>query len=129
MKPAAHVRFLAIAAAAWALFWVIGLPSYYQQYSRTTMIVVCAVLIPPVFAIAYAVLKRVAPERRMTVAAWLSFYFTIPLALYDYLYCGVYLGYGVNFLIVFWYLTVFYIVPWIVLPAIAVVLNARHEFA
>jgi hypothetical protein len=30
----------------------------------------------------------------MPLAFWLSFYYTIPLALYDWLYCGLYLGHG-----------------------------------
>lgn len=112
---------------AWALFWVIGLPSYYQQYSRATMIVVCVVLTPLIIPITFIVLRPVRREKRLSRALWLSFYFTVPIALYDWLYCGLYLGYGLRFLAVFWYLTVFYIVPWILLPATAGVMNATGE--
>lgn len=125
MSPKGHAQVLGVATAVWAVFWAVGLPSYYQQYSRATMIGVCAILIPPIIAIAYVLLRPLPAGWRLSRALWLSFYFTVPLAVYDWLYCGVYLGYGTRFLSVFWYLTLFYIVPWILLPATAVVLDAR----
>ena len=124
MSSRGHLQIFAAATAAWAIFWLIGWPSYYQQYSTKAMIWVCIVLLPPIVAICYVLLKRVRRDRRLARAAWLAFYFTVPLAIYDWLYCGVHLGYGLRFLTVFWYLTVFYIVPWIVLPATALALNA-----
>ncbi len=123
MSRRGHIRILSAATAVWAVFWLLGLPSYYRQYSRPTMVIVCGALLPAVVAVAVLLLRPVAAERRLERAAWLAFYFTIPLALYDWIYCGAYLGYGLRFLGVFWYLTLFYIVPWIVLPATAVILN------
>jgi hypothetical protein len=61
----------------------------------------------------------------MTVAAWIAFYFTVPLAFYDWLYCGIYLGYGIGFVSRFWYLSVYYAIPWVVLPVVALVLDRR----
>ena len=46
------------------------------------------------------------------IAMWMSFYFTVPFALLDWIYCGVYLGHGAAFLRLYWYLTAFYFIPW-----------------
>ena len=81
------------------------------------------VVLVPIAAIAYLVLRRVSHERRLKYSAWCAFYFTVPLAIYDWLYCGVYLGHGMEFLTRFWYLSVNHAVPWVVLPALALVLN------
>ena len=66
------------------------------------------------------VLRRTKRRRRLKVALWLAFYFTVPLAMYDWLYCGIYLGHGAGFIGRFWYLSVYYAIPWIVFPLIAV---------
>lgn len=49
----------------------------------------------------------------------------LPLAFYDWLYCGVYLGYGTGFVRRFWYLSIYYAIPWVVLPVVALILNQR----
>ena len=77
----------------------------------------------PISAIVYFVLKRLRPERRLTIALWLAFYFTVPLALYDWLYCGLYLGHGIQFVFKYWYLSVYYAIPWVLLPLVALLLN------
>jgi hypothetical protein len=100
-----HIRIFLIATVVWAGFWVAGLPSYYQQYSNVLMI------------------WFDSPERRLTIALWLAFYFTVPLALYDWLYCGLYLGHGIQFISRYWYLTVYYAIPWVLLPLVALLLN------
>lgn len=112
-----------MATVVWAGFWIVGLPSYYQQYSSLQMVWFCALLLIPIAAIAYLVLRRIRAERRLTIALWLAFYFTVPLAIYDWLYCGLYLGHGVQFLSRFWFLTVYYAIPWALLPLTARLLN------
>ncbi len=123
MSVARHLRLLILATTAWLVFWLLGWPSYYQQYSRSTMLVFSLVLLAGIIAILPRVLRRIKKSRRIPVACWMSFYFTVPLAAYDALYCGVYLGHGVSFLWRYWYLTVYYLIPWIVLPGVAAVLN------
>lgn len=87
------------------------------------MAIFVTVILVPISAVAFFVLKRVKPCRRMTLALWLSFYFTVPLALYDFLYCGLYLGEGMKFLLTYWYLTIYYVIPWVLLPLVGVRLN------
>jgi hypothetical protein len=123
MSTRGHIRIFLIATVVWAGFWVAGLPSYYQQYSTLTMIWFDLLLLVPIVAIVYLVLKDRRPERRLPIALWLAFYFTVPLAIYDWLYCGVYLGHGVQSFTRYWYLTVYYAIPWVVMPLVALVLN------
>ena len=81
----------------------------------------------PFGIILYVVLTRVPPRRRMSLALWIAFYFTAPLAVYDYLYCGLVLGRGVGFLWEFWYLTAYYVIPWVLAPAMALVASKIEE--
>lgn len=123
MTMGGHIRIFLIASVVWSGFWVTGLPYYYQQYSNRLMIWFDSLLLIPVTAIVYSVLRRLRPERRLRIALWLAFYFTIPLAVYDWLYCGIHLGYGVQFISRYWYLTVYYAIPWVLLPVTALLLN------
>ena len=123
MTKREHSLIFLIATLAWAGIWVAGLPSYYQQYSNVQMVWFDSLALVPMAAVIYLVLRRLRPERRLTVALWLAWYFTVPLALYDWLYCGLYLGHGVEFLFRYWYLTVYYAAPWVLLPPMVLFLN------
>ena len=125
MRVRGHVKILAVVTTVWAVFWVIGLPDYYQQYSFLFMLVFDVAVLVPLWLLVYWILKRTPPKFRMSLALWLAFYITVPLWFYDYLYCGVYLGYGWSFLREFWYLSVYYLIPWIVCPAIAYWMGIR----
>ncbi|MGB5340873.1 MAG: hypothetical protein WBP67_02170 [Thermoanaerobaculia bacterium] len=124
-----HIGIFLIATVVWAGFWIAGLPYYYQQYSRLFMIWFDSLVLIPIAAIAYLVLRRLRPEKRLATACWLAFYFTVPLAVYDWLYCGLYLGHGVQFIQKYWYLTVYYAIPWILLPIMALLLNHTRSGA
>ncbi len=89
------------------------------------MVWFCVVVSVPLLLIFVRVLKQTRPDRRPSRAGWMAFYFTVPLAVYDWLYCGIYLGFGLRFLSQYWYLTVFYVIPWPVLLAVATLLNRR----
>lgn len=110
---------------AWVVFWVLGLPSYYQQYSTSFMVGFDALLLP-LLAVAFTrSLGRVRPGRRLAVSLWMAFYFTVPLAIYDWLYCGVFLRHELAFVSRYWYVSVYYVIPWILLPACVAWLNRR----
>ena len=84
-------------------------------------------LLLPISVVLYFVLGRVPSGRRMYLALWIAFYFSVPLAAYGYLYCGLVLGRGIGFLWEFWYLTVYYIIPWLLAPAIVLLVNRIAE--
>jgi len=121
-----HIRIFLIATAVWAGFWFAGLPSYYQQYPNVVMVWFELFLLIPIAVIVYVVLKPLQPDRRLKTALWMAFYFTVPLAVYDWLYCGMYLGHGIRFFIRYWYLTVYYAIPWILLPLTALFLGHQR---
>lgn len=114
-----------ITSLVWAGFLLGGMPSYYQQYSTVLMVMFDLVLLVPITFVVYLVLHGVRREGRLKAAAWIAFYFTVPLAFYDWLYCGIYLGHGMAFVGRFWYLSVYYVIPWLVLPVVALVLDRR----
>ena len=127
MNPSRHIQTLLLMILIWFAFWLLGLPDYYQQYS-TAAVAFSAVLLSTLISLAcLAVLVRTRPERRTNKALWLSFYYTVPFAVLDSLYCGLYLGHGATYLWKYWYLTVFYISPWITLLPTAALLRTRAE--
>ena len=126
MSPRGHVRLFVMATIAWLVFWVLGLPSYYQQYSPMFMAWFDVALLAAIVPLLYHVLARVRSTRRMIVAWLIAFYFTVPLVVYDWLYCGIYLGHGTAFLWRYWYITVYYVIPWIVAPGAAVFAAKRR---
>ena len=110
---------LAAVCLAWLGFWLLGLPDYYQQYSHTAVAVGCVLLSVLISLAALFVLLRLRPERRPRYAFWIALYYTVPFALLDAAYCGAYLGHGVAYLWRYWYLSVFYLTPWLTLPLLA----------
>jgi len=122
-----HLRLLAIVTAAWLLFWIAGLPDYYRQYSTQTMIVFDVAVLPPLWYIGYRSFRK--SRKPIASSLWLAFYFVVPLFIYDYLYCGVYLRHGLAFLWDYWYLTVYYILPWLIYPPTAQWLDHRKQKA
>jgi hypothetical protein len=112
MRLRGHVQLLVLAIFVWSIFWLLGWPAYYQQYSFTFQAVGSALLVPPIAWAGYATIVRAKPERRLTLSLWLSLYATLPFAICDYLYCGLYLGHGTDFPARYWYLTIFYVIPW-----------------
>ncbi len=114
-----HLTLLTQAIFAWVVFWLVGLPRYYQQYSSVTLGVLSILLSVLISLAAVYLLGRVRPERRMSWAFWYSLYFTLPLMALDTLYCGIWLGLGSSYLMQYWYLSIFYLTPWLTFPPTA----------
>jgi len=125
MSATRHLKILGIVTLAWAVFWIIGLPEYYQQYSDEFMIIFDLAILFPLWYLVFHVLKKVRRHPKLMVANWLAFYITVPLLIYDALYYGVFLGYGAGFFAEFWYLSVYYVVPWVILPPTGLWLDRR----
>ncbi len=119
MRARGHLKLLVAATAVWLGFWVAGLPDYYQQYSTRSLVVFESLLLVPVWLAGFVALRARRRRSRMRRALAISFHFTVPLFLYDLAYCGAYLGHGLRFVVQYWYLTVYYFVPWAVFPLIA----------
>jgi hypothetical protein len=119
-----HLTFLAVATVAWAAVWLAGWPDYYQSWSTSTLVALSALLLVPFFAGGWWYLRRPGRTSRTRRAVLLAFYCTVPIFLYDYAYCGLYVGHGVPFIVRYWYLTTYYVIPWLMYPATARWLDA-----
>jgi hypothetical protein len=80
------------------------------------MITFDLVILPSIWLIIYKSVKTAKPGRGLQVSLWWAFYISFSLFIYDYIYCGIYLGHGTSFLWKYWYLTVYYILPWLIFP-------------
>ena len=127
MSRGGHLRLWAMGTIAWLAFWVGGLPDYYRQYPPAFMGVFDTVLLVAIVPVLLRILRRVPRRRRLGIACWIAFYFTVPLAVYDAVYCGLFLGHGIAFLWRYWYVTVYYVIPWIVAPGAAALAGAGGE--
>jgi len=54
----------------------------------------------------------------LRTALWLAFYFSVPVALFDFITVGILQGHGLHYLKTHWYLTIAYFYVWINLPLI-----------
>ena len=126
MTPKKHLDLLIQSIVIWALFWLGGLPSYYQQYSQQAIGVACTILSVLISLAAMRILQRSALANRRARAFWCSVYYTVTFALLDTLYCGWYLGHGAQYLFQYWYLTVFYVTPWLTFMPTEILLRKRN---
>jgi len=126
MRVKNHIRILIIASFVWLLFLLLGIPDYYLQYSANVMVWFSVFLLIPLVIIIRFILKSIKRAKRVKISLWYAFYYTFPLAVYDYLYCGIYLGYGFKFIYIFWFLSIYYIILWILFPGIAFILNRKQ---
>ena len=129
MQASTHAKTLIQMVLVWFGFWLLGLPDYYQQYSAAAVGFAAVLLSVLISLICLAILVRTRPERRRSKAIWLSVYYTVPFAVLDSLYCGVYLGHGYAYLWKYWYLTVFYVSPWLTLLPTAALLRSQASAA
>jgi uncharacterized membrane protein len=123
MRLQNHLNLFIQAVIAWTAFWIVGLPHYYQQYSTAAVAVGSVLLSVAISLLAVFILARVRPSNRASRAFWISFYFTVPFAVLDIWYCAIYLGHGLSYLSKYWYLSVFYLTPWLTFPPTAKLLN------
>lgn len=125
MSAAKHIRLLFQSIIIWLAFWLLGLPSYYQQYSGPALGIACTVLSVVICLAALRILLRSRTENRAARAFWCSVYYTATFAILDTLYCGIYLGHGAQYIVQYWYLTVFYVTPWLTFVPIERLLRNR----
>ena len=120
MRSTHHWRLFCLATTWWTLFFILGLPSnYFQAYTFWPLLIVGEVF--PAIALGYYGWRRCSrhPERAWSSVMWIAFYMTVPLFAYDYLYLAVHQQRGWSFLQTHWYLSAFYVIPWVLLPPIA----------
>jgi len=127
MRVKIHLRIFIIATIVWLFFLLLGMPDYYLQYSTEIMILFVLLLLVPIVIIIHKIFKPLKPQKKVHISLWYAFYFTMPLAIYDLIYCGLYLGYGIHFIFVYWFLSIYYVIPWILFPMIAYLQKSRAD--
>ncbi len=120
MNLVKHLQLVAYSFITWLVFYLIGLPDYYQQWPLWAKIIILPVVTLLYFPVTRYTLKKYwNDDRHIVNSCWLAFYLTLPLFIYDYLLLAVYKGLGIRFVIPYWYLTFFYFSFWVQFPYIA----------
>lgn len=115
-----HFQLFLYSFATWFLFFLIGLPDYYQRWPLFLKIATVIAVTLIYFPLTRKTLLRFWDDGRyMTNALWLAFYLTVPFFIYDYLLIGLYWSYGIGFVKPFWYLSLFYVSFWVQFPFVA----------
>ena len=116
MSKKDHLYLFSLATMCWTLFLLGGLWSDYYQTWSVIQSLLLVVVFPSLAYLRLSVsfLRQRQVTNKVTGAFWLSFYFTVPLFFYDLIYLGAYKALGLGLLVSHWYLSVFYITPWII---------------
>ncbi|TAM09175.1 MAG: hypothetical protein EPN72_03005 [Nevskiaceae bacterium] len=121
-----HFQLLIYSFITWSIFYLIGLPDYYQQWPLWAEILILPLVTILYFPITHYTLKHYWNNQQHIVnSCWLAFYLTFPLFIYDYLLLAVHEKLGMQFISLYWYLTFFYFSFWIQFPCIA--MKMKHE--
>ncbi|ADG81554.1 hypothetical protein TherJR_0684 [Thermincola potens JR] len=112
-----HLRLLIFVTVAWIAFVIIGLPNYYQDWPFRKLLYFCVFVY---FLVGFFILMMTKKYEGYFLrrALWVAFYITVPLMIYDIIYVDLIRHEPFDLLNRFWYLSVFYIVPWIQAPLI-----------
>lgn len=121
-----HISLFTMATTMWTMFLLGGLSSdYYADWpfwAQSALIVLLPTII--LIVIVHFRTRRMTRREALVAACWTAFYFTAPYLVYDWVYLGLHQGRGASFLVSHWYLTMFYLVPWLTLPWVA--FGRRH---
>lgn len=127
-----HWHLFCLGTTWWTLYFILGLPSNYFQTTSVWLILIGGVIFPTVALTAFGWRRCQRESARQPAHVWacaarIAFYMTVPLFGYDYLYLALHQRRGWSFLISHWYLTVFYVIPWLLMPMVAWVVLRRTE--
>ena len=125
-----HLYLFYLATTFWTFFFLGGLWSdYYQTWPWWLSLAVVVVL--PTAALLVLGRRLLLTHLRgvppFAGSCWIAFYFTGPFLVYDIIYLAAYRGLGLSFVWLHWYLSAFYIIPWVVLPPIGVSLQRQSR--
>ncbi len=119
-----HLSLLIMSFLTWAFFVLVGLPDYYQSWSYgASVLTVIGV------TILYIPLGRLLIRKMFTTndyfknSIWLAFYLTVPLFIYDYIFIGIVIGEGIEYIPKYWILSFFYFSFWVQFPLIGLVME------
>lgn len=119
MTAKRHFQLLVYSFVTWFIFYLIGLPDYYQSWyfwAKVVIVILVTVMYFP--ATSFTLRKYWSDGRHFANSLWLALYLTLPLFVYDYVLLAWYKGLGIGFVFPYWYLSMFYFSFWIQFPLI-----------
>jgi hypothetical protein len=129
IKASHQIYSFCLATTFWTLFFLAGLWSdYYQTWTWPTRLFIIDTL--PAALMVYAapaLIKNMSKSSYRKSALILAFYFSVPFHTYDFIYLHLYKQEPISYLLNYWYLTFFSVVPWIVFPIIAIRLKNNQS--
>lgn len=120
-----HYKLLINATIAWLIFVIIGLPNYYGDWPFNNLLYLSIATYFLIGLIFYSIIRKRTGNIKLVL--WAAFYFTVPFIAYDLIYIHFILREPADFLNRFWFLSVFYIIPWIQAPIIYLYLNKKYR--
>jgi len=116
MKAREHLYLFYLATTCWTFFFLGGLWSdYYRTWPAwRTFLLIDALPAAALGVLSVSLIRWMTPGRPYRGALWIAFYFTVPLLVYDLIYLGLYKQLGFSFIVPYWYLSIFYVIPWLV---------------
>lgn len=114
-----HLALLLMSFLTWGSFVLLGLPDYYQSWPFSAKVAICVAVTNLYIPLAPFILKRMDNKDFVKNSLWLSFYLTLPLFIYDYVFIVLIGGDNLSFVFRYWYLSFFYISFWIQFPLTA----------
>jgi len=112
MDLRSHLRLLKTVTVAWIIFVVIGLPDYYTTWPFNKLLYFC---VGTYFFVGFYILYKTRDYEGhyLPRVLWVAFYIILPLVIYDFVYIAWILKEPFDLLNKFWFISVFYIVPWV----------------
>jgi len=128
MNPKQHLTMIIICFTAWFIFLLLGIPSNnYMDYSVSIKVLIIIgtffFFFPPLTVLLLRTFKN---TNLFNASLYFSVYATLGIFALDYLYCGIYLGYGLGFVKSHWLQSIFYILPWFEVPIIGYIMEKRR---
>lgn len=129
-QPRKHLYLILYSFVTWLVFYIIGLPEYYQHWFFEAKVAAVVAVTLIYFPWGRYCLKTLWDDgQHLKNSITLAFYLTLPLFIYDYLLLGWYKGLGIQFMFPYWYLSLFYFSFWIQIPFVAWLMEKRDNQA
>ena len=124
MKSKNHAILILIVFCAWLTFYLIGIPSnYFQDWSTAEQVLLSLITVFAGVPLITFLALIIIGENYFKTSVWLAFYASVPLAIIDFIVCGIIQKGGFNFFISHWYVTLGYFYVWIICPLVGYLLN------
>ncbi len=116
-----HLRFIFIFIGVYVLFVLRGLSTkHFQNLSLDFYFLETFEILIFLAPSGILVLKFTSKRKEyFKDSLWMAFYFTVPIAIADFIFLGVIKKFGISYFSKFWIITIYYPIFWITIPGTA----------